>query len=288
MAYHRSMETKQYSDLEREVIILAAVWDLIGSMVHYGHFETTDKVNEIVLPFKTQECSRLFIIILADFLSRPRPGTFGLKHRKGEDSLAQTYLGYLEDVTVAPHFKGDTALLVNSVHSFAEWLDGHIMVDGVWLPSIERNGPLDVQRMTYLKICGTISKHGFTRLGNIVEKLRKVLSENDTEIDDGQSYLIIPEFQEWFRDNIFLANSTRIACFLNEIRWGIFEYLRTEFERAYRPTGKMQEPQMYEYDIPAEITDRLVQSIYWDLMNEIRSRPYFPRFSADPSLDKKY
>jgi hypothetical protein len=60
--------------------------------------------------------------------------------------------------------------------------------------------------MAYLKICGTISKHGFTRLGDIVSQLRCILAENGTRIDEGQTYLVIPEFQEWFQDNIFMRH----------------------------------------------------------------------------------
>ncbi|WP_204351221.1 hypothetical protein, partial [Serratia marcescens] len=77
-----------------------------------------------------------------------------------------------------------------------------------------------------LKICGTISKHGFTRLGDIVGKIRRILADNGTDIDEGQCYLVIPEFQEWFQDNIFMASATTVAWHLNEIRWGIYRYLR--------------------------------------------------------------
>jgi len=142
--------------------------------------------------------------------------------------------------------------------------------------------------MDYLKICGTISKHGFTRLGDIVEKIRKILSENGTEIDEGQSYLIVPEFQEWFQDNIFIASSTLVAWHLNEIRWGIFKYLSAEFRRAYTPTEVVQSAQMYKYDVPSEITDPLIKSIYWDLMNGVRSPPYFPRFAINRYMRELY
>ena len=91
-AYYPAMTTKQYSDLDREIIVLSAVWDLIGSMVHYAHFEKAHRLEEATLMFKSRECSLLFIISLADFLSLPRGGTFGLKHRPGADSLAKTYL----------------------------------------------------------------------------------------------------------------------------------------------------------------------------------------------------
>ena len=272
---------KSYSAQDREIVTLAAVWELIGSMVHYGNFMKGHRIDSPTLIFSTREASKLFLIILADFLSLPREGTFGLKKPTSEGSLGKTYLGHLERVANAPQFGGDNTLLASSLNSFAEWLDGFAVVEKVWLPSIDRNGTLRVRRMDYLKICGTISKHGFTRLGDIVGRVRNILYENGTIIDEGQSYLVIPEFQEWFQDNVFIASSTLIAWQLNEIRWGIYQYLRSEYERAYTPTENFQGMQMYRYDVPSDIKDPLIRSIYWDLMNEVRTQPYFPRFTVD-------
>lgn len=282
------MKAGKYSPLDREIIVLAAAWDLIGSMVHYGHFEKEHGIENTNLMFKTREANKLFLIILADFLSLPNDGTFDLTRPKAEGSLGQTYLGHLLNVASAPGFKGDVTLFASSVKSFAEWLDGFAEVSDVWLSSIERNGTLRVRRMDYLKICGTISKHGFTRLGDIVRKLRRILAENGTEIDEGQSYLVIPEFQEWFQNNIFIASSSRVAWHLNEIRWGIYLYLVSEFRRAYTPTEVVTGAQMYRYDVPPNVTDPLVHSMYWDLMNNVRSRPYFPRFTVNPHLRDIY
>lgn len=282
------MESKTYSALDQEVITLAAVWDLIGSMVNYAHFEKEHRLVDTFLMFKTREASKLFLIILADFLSLPRDGTFGLPRLSAEGSLGRTYLGHLTRVASNPSFSGDTAPLASAVVEFATWLDGFAVVEKVWLPSIEREGTLSVQRMAYLKICGTISKHGFTRLGDIVEKIRSILADNGTRIDEGQSYMVIPEFREWFRDDVFIASATLIAWHLNELRWGIYRYLRTEFERAYTPTKIIQGMQMYEYDVPPGINEPLVRSMYWDLMNNMRGEPYFPRFSVSRHLRDIY
>ncbi len=282
------MVDKSYSALDREIITLAAVWDLIGSMVHYGHFMKEHKIENATLMFRTREASKLFLIILADFLSLPRDGTFGLPKPRAEGSMGKTYLGHLQRVAAEPKFAGDKALLASSLKAFAEWLDGFAVVERVWLPSINRNGALRVQRMAYLKICGTISKHGFTRLGDVVAQLRRILAENDTNIDEGQSYLVIPEFQEWFQDNVFIASATVVAWHLNEIRWGIYEYLTSEFNRAYTPKELINSLQMYGYDVPSTITDPLVQSMYWDLMNGVRTPPYVPRFTVDRYIRQLY
>lgn len=282
------MEAQKYTPLDREVMILAAAWDLIGSMVHYAHFEPGHSTIDATLMFRTREASKLFLIILADFLSLPRDGTFGLTRPKAKGSLGQAYLGHLLSVATSPNFQGDAAPLVTAVNEFAEWLDGFAIVEKVWLPSIEREGTICVQRSSYLKICGTISKHGFARLGDVVAKLRGILAENGTAVDEGQAYLVIPEFQDWFQDNIFVASSTRIAWHLNELRWGIYQYLLTEFRRSYTPTDVISGLQMYEYDVPPSIVDPLVRSMYWDLMNGVRSPPYFPRFTISPHFRNLY
>lgn len=275
------MVDESCSALDREIVTLAAVWDLIGSMVHYGHFQSNHGTDNIELMFKTREAAKLFLIILADFLSLPRDGTFGLTKPPRKGSMGDTYLGHLQSVVEKPQLDGDYTLLASSTKAFAEWLDGIAVVENVWFPSIESESTLRVRRMDYLKICGTISKHGFTRLGSIVRDIRAILACNGIHIDEGQSYLVIPEFQEWFQDNIFIASSTLVAWHLNEIRWGIYEYLLKEFDRAYTPTEIIQGIQMYKYDVPAEITNSLVRSIYWDLMNDVRTGPCFPRFTTN-------
>jgi hypothetical protein len=275
------MPVNSYSALDREIVTLAAVWDLIGSMVHYGHFLKEHRIENATLMFTTREASKLFLIILADFLSLPRDGTLGLSRPPLDGSRGKTYLGHLQQVVANPSFGGDVILLASSLNAFAEWLDGFSVVDKVWLPSIDHEGTLRVQRIDYLKICGTISKHGFTRLGDVVNKIRHILYRNGTNIDEGQCYLVIPEFQEWFQDNIFIASSTVIAWHLNEIRWGIYEYLSSELQRAFMPMESIQGMQIYTYDVPSSISDPLVRSMYWNLMNDVRKPPYFPRFTVD-------
>jgi hypothetical protein len=257
-------------------------------MVNYAHFEKEHRTDDATLMFRNQGARKLFLIFLADFLSLPRSGTLGLATLTGKGSLDATYLGLLDTVAENPQLGSDPSTLALPLRAFSTWLDDYAEVDRVWLPSIERDGSLRVQRGTFLKICGTISKHNFTRLGDIVRKIQGVLAENGTEINEGQAYLILPEFQEWFQENIFVYHATSIACFLNDIRWGIFDYLTPEFCRAYTPTSRCNGLQMYEYAVPQEVVDPLIRSLYWDLMNNIRTRPYFPRFTVEPSVRQRY
>jgi len=242
-------------------------------MVHYGHFLKNHAVQNAELQFNTQENSILFLILLADLLSPP-----------GKLLKGSSYLGNLRRIAEKPNLSGDPSSMSHAIDAFTTWLDGHAVVENVWLPTIERKSTLRVKRHDYLTVCGTTSKHGFTHLDRVVKKICSILSENQIEIDEGEGYLTIPDFQTWFRDQVFLASSTLIAWHLNEIRWGIYEYLKPEFKRAYVPTVVVSGAQIYRFDAPPDIHSKLVKSIHWDLMNEVRTAPYFPRFTVSPYL----
>lgn len=276
------------SKLDREIVILAAVWELIGSMVNFSIFCKPTKFDEIILRFSSPEASKLFIILLADLLSLPRDGALGINTSGLRANGDGTYIDLLRQVMLDPQFPGDPTQLRSALDAFADWLEGVAVVENVWFPTIERNGPLKVRRKSYLKMCGTISKHGFTRLGSIVKNIKTILSENGTDITDGQSYRTIPEFQEWFYDNVFSASATRVAWHLNEIRWGIYNYIWKEFRRSYKPAYSAGKLQNYTYDIPSNIDDSMVIAIYWDLMNDAHSPPYFHRFSVDRYVNNLY
>ena len=273
--------TEIYSPIDKEIIALAAVWDLIGSMVNYANFDKFENTEEVVLRFKNQECGQLFLIFLTDFLSNANRNAFRLKKVETSQSLKDTYLGNLLYVAENPEFKGPTKLLISSVKEFSQWLGKEITSPKVWFPSIEREGDISVQRLTYLKICGNASKHGFTRLNMVASDIRSVLQENGTKINEGDSYRLIRDFVEQFNDHGFLAINTSIAFFLNEIRWGIYYYLRTEFERAFIPGQRGDHIYShYSFDVPSQIVNPLVRSLYLELMNKIMRPPTFPRFTA--------
>ena len=84
-----------------------------------------------MLMFKTVECSRLFIVTLADFLSLPSEGTVGLTFCPGTGSLSKTYLGNLLDIAAAPTFPGSTDQLRLAVQAMADWLEGSVTVENV-------------------------------------------------------------------------------------------------------------------------------------------------------------
>ena len=85
---------------------------------------------------------------------------------------------------------------------------------------------------------------------------------------------------------------TKLSQMLNNIAWGIQDYLTPEYERSYtvdHERSKATNAIMYSFDYPPDVVSDLGRAYYWDLMNEIRDKPYIQRFDprqADRRVDR--
>ena len=150
----------------------------------------------------------------------------------------------------------------------------------VCFPSINTKLDIKVPRLDYIKICGDIAKHNFMRLQVNVGRICRLLEANGHPIDEAQGYTVLGDFFQWFHEDIFVYHSSSIAAFLNNIRWAIFDYLTPEFLQSLRQTDELT----YEFSYPTDCNDPLARGMYWDLMNRVRGKPYFPQFTVNPSL----
>lgn len=276
-----------YTTTEQEAITLLAIWERIDSMVNYEMFDKLTKVDDVQLTFASRTHQALFNILLVDLLSQPRNWPFGLGlPPPGAPESERSLLFHLGRICDEPILnpKGDDLRL--PLQAFVQWLETDCVVEKVWLPSIETEIDIKVKRISFIKICGNISKHSFTRLSANVGEICKILAANGKQVDPDQGYLVLPEFYEWFHNNIFSYHSSAIAEFLNNIRWGIYEYLQLEFSRSF--TRDDPGSIAYRYKIPSECRSPAGQSMYWDLMNSVRSRPYLPRFEVTRYLKMRY
>jgi hypothetical protein len=73
---------------------------------------------------------------------------------------------------------------------------------------------------------------------------------------------------------------------LNNIRWGIYDYLEPEFSRSY--TKADAAALWYEFDYPDAFASGLARAMYWGLMNWVRATPYMPRFEVTEYLKMQY
>jgi hypothetical protein len=277
-----------FTATEQEVIVLKAVWEMIDEMVNYEMFAKLSRAKDVQLTPSTITHQRLFNILLVDFLSKPNPGVFGLPAPPaGSSKSEQSYLFYLRRICDAPKLNPTGEDVMRApLEAFLQWLETECFVEKVWLPSINLETDMKLKRIEFIKICGNISKHSFPRLEINVKDICKILKKNGTTIDIWQGYLAIPEFYEWFHANILGYHISAIAEFLNNIRWGIYEYLRPEFERSY--TRDDPASIHYRFIYPPDCNKPIAQTMYWDLMNEVRSEPYMPKFEVTPYLKMRY
>jgi hypothetical protein len=279
---------EDFTGTEQEVIVLRAVWELIDEMVNYEMFSKPDRVSDVQLMPSSITHKRLFNILLVDFLSTPKPGVFGLPAPPPESSKSErSYLFYLRRICDSPKLNpiGNASLRV-PLEAFLQWLETECLVEKVWLPSINLGCDLRLKRIRFIKICGNISKHNFSRLDRDVNDICRILKENGHDLDVDSGYLVIPEFYEWFHENILGYHISAIAEFLNNIRWGVYEYLCPEFERAY--TRDDPESVRYRFIFPPDCDKAIAQTMYWDLMNKVRGRPYMRKFEVTPYLKMRY
>ena len=200
--------------------------------------------------------------------------------------MEQTYLGRLLNVALKPYsFFGDVSLLPSSVKS--------VSPNGLMaLPDAEFGCPGSAQigrcasADGLCKICVTISRPG-SRAWRCRWQVTQILAKNGAEETKGRAAL---SFQT-FRNGSKITSSLRRPPGSPGASTKCDRHLllpRPEFRRAYTPTKVISGAQMHSYDVPSEITDPLVRSMYWDLMNNMRTPPYVPRFTVDPYMRGLY
>jgi hypothetical protein len=266
------------SAVEKEVIMLRAVYALIHDMVNFVMLSISGTDPDSEVTFKSGIHLRLFNIMLVDFLSATGRG--GPIH-------PISYISALQTIAKEPNFdEGDSVEAFRSaIAAFVQWLDTAVAVD-TWLPSIQTQATLELSRSTFIKMCGNISKHNFLRSVAVAEQLQEILRRSGTQLSLDDALLALEDFYTKFHDDVIAYHASTIAQFLNDVRWGIFEYLRPEFRRSYTPIPG--DPPRYEYRYPQGITAKFAQECYWDLMNDVRDKPYLRRFETTRYLKMHY
>ena len=266
------------SDTEVEVILLKAVKEIIDSLVNFEMLELVGQDPDSQILFRTSTHQKFFNIMLVDFLS-------------ATDERAPvrrtSYLSGLRSIANRPAFDIENSIesLRAATADFVNWLEQEVEVV-TWFPSISIETPLKLSRLAFLKMCGNISKHNFLRAIGVAEELRGVLAKNGIQVQLEEALVSLAEFYERFHTDILNYHSSTIAEFLNNVRWGIYEYLQPEFQRSIVWEGG--DPPKYRYTYPDEVAAQFAKDCYWDLMNEVRSPPYVRRFHVTKWLKLRY
>lgn len=265
-------------DIEQEVIVLKAVIELINSMVNFELMDLLWKDPDSNILFKSPTHQRFFNIILVDFLS--------CTDKKGPIK-PNSYLGGLKEIVNNPYFDENNSAhnLKVATQEFKAWLEQEVEVD-VWLPSIDKETKLKISRFDFLKMTGNISKHNYLRAVNLAEELKEILSKSGITVDINEALSALAEFYERFHTDILNYHSSTIAEFLNNIRWGIYDYLQPEFKKSIVWEGG--HPPKYHCTYPKGIQSEFAKTCYWELMNEVREEPYMRKFKVTKWLKSRY
>lgn len=268
----------RFTAIEQEVIVLKASNESIGSMVNHNILILSEGEDGAQAIFKTSIHQRLFNILLVDFLSTSSGDLTGEKI-SSLDALAK--------VCEKPSFNHHNSVksLRRAVTAFTKWLEHEIKVD-VWFPSIELEAAVKVQRQEFIKICGDISKHSFYRLDRRAKSLQKILKDNGKEVSKEDALLALDDFYDRFHNDIFTYLGSHLVEKLNNIRWGIQEYLQPEFNRSMTHEGCT--PPRYRYTYPIGVQAEFAKLCYWGLMNDIRATPDMKRFKTYRVLTRRY
>ncbi len=247
--------------MEQEKLFLYASVESIGSMVNYELLDVSGEGVEAQAIFKTSIHQKMFSILLVDFLSKSSQEVTG-KNLSLLEGLIQ--------VCKAPCLgkKASGQQLRAAVSVFKRWLDKEIKVP-CYFPSIEHNGVLKLKRLEFIMICGDISKHSFARLNRRARDLKMILERNEKEICTGDALVLLDAFYDRFHRDIFSYHGSQIAEKLNNIRWGIYEYLQPTILRLQND-GDFAPPR-YRFTYPSSVTKEFVKHAYRELVECVSS-----------------
>jgi hypothetical protein len=234
------------------------------------------KENTTVL-FHNAPHQQLFNVLLKDFLERVAPFL-------GENIGSQVEL--LNQVCDNPEFNstGSVGSLKDAARALREWLRTEVSIKHR-MPSLDREAVLRFTREEFIGICGTIAKHSLARLTLIAEKVSSILARSKVGVSQYDALLVLDDFYDRFHSDVLNYHTTTLAELLNNVRWGIQDYLSPEFrESLSQSPGQLE----YSYRYPTGIDTAFGKTFYWDLMNDVRRGPYVEKFVGDPVLKLRY
>ena len=270
--------------IEKEIIYLLAIKKFIDEMVNFEVINPLGENPDVEVHFKSITHQKFFNIILVDFLSCADTEILGEK---------QPYLSALASICENPSFNQNNSIenLKKSTYNFRDWLTKEFTVKNFWSPTICLKTDLSIKRIEFIKICGNLSKHNFSRLSGVAKEIIEIFKRNGHTLDEENALAIFEDFYDWFHNNIFTYHCSAIAEFLNNIRWGIYEYLQSEYNQSIVQTIvyiKNDQCNSYKYTYPDGVNNKFAKECYWNLMDEVRSKPYIKKFEVTRFLKMRY
>ena len=267
------MLQSNFNQTEIETIRLCIALEAIGDIANHQLVELREVCKfpgEYEVYFHESVHQQLFLIRLLDFAKESCDSK--LTGVKG------SILNVLEAISSSGLFdvNGSISALQGSIESLNTWLNTKKNVR-LWLPSLDVEAELSLSYLEFLTITGNHSKHNLARLTGVSNNIFKILEAHGYTICSEEIPFALDDFEEHLQENYFIYYGTWITELLNNIRWGIQEYLQPTFETAYRSENSICR---YTYEFPGAIQDALAKKWFWWLMNNIRTGPYLKKFKG--------
>ena len=266
--------TVNYSAVETEAIGLCIALEAVDSIANHAlleirHVEQYPGEAEAWFPSRVHQ--QLFLIRTLDFANES-----GAQKLTG---VAGSCVNVLEAACESRRFDidGSSATLCSATTALREWLDA-ITPLKLWLGSLDLEATIAVSRAEFLHIAGNQSKHNLSRLTGVSTRVSDALRQAGHEVPPEQVPLALDDFREHLQEDYFIYYGTWLAELLNNVRWGLQEYLFPTFERSY--TRDPDHEHRYSYIYPDGVASDIPRQWFWRLMNNIRSGPPLKRFAG--------
>lgn len=248
-------------------------------MVNHSLLELRDvPPGEVEVCFHTPIHQELFIIRLLDFVKE-----------KGDPELtgvSGSCLKVLQTACDTGSFdqEGSVGALRKTVKELDDWLNYKTQIK-LWLPTLNIKADIKVSRLKFIEISGNHCKHNLSRLTRVSSDIHSILSSNGCSVPLKQIPLALDDFREHLQGNYFIYYGTWLGELLNNIRWGLQNYLQPTFTSSYKKDDLND--MRYRYEYPEEITQEIPRQWFWRLMNNIRTGPCLKKFSGTHYLKKQ-
>jgi hypothetical protein len=271
--------TPEYGVAEREAIGLCIALEALNDMANHALLDLSKPIGtagEVEVRYRSREHQQLFLIRLLDFAKE-----------QGDSNLtgvSGSCLDVLSSACGAKSFSQGPAVagLEHATASLRQWLSTDTTVR-LWLPTLNLEVDISVRRSEFLYILANYAKHNLSRLTRISEGIAKLLERNGYRVDLYQVPLALDDFREHLQEDYFVYYGTWLAELVNNLRWGIQDYLEETFRWAYLPGEGLA----YTYRYPESISNEIPKQWFWRLMNHVRSKPNIERFAGVEYLKRR-
>lgn len=267
------------NNAEQETVGLCIALEAIDDIVNHALLEIRDSSfpGEATVYFKERVHQQMFLVRLLDFSKEP--GT------KSVTGVAGSCLDVLEEACKTQSFNvGDSvAGLAGAVTALQDWLSATSSLN-MWIPTLNIDAHLSVPRSQLVFILGNHVKHNLARLTRVSKELSALLVATGYSVKPEQVPLALDDIREHLQENYFVYYGTWLTELINNVRWGIHDYLLPAFSTAF--TRFPGDDIRYEYRYPAVITDAVAREWFWRLMNHVRRLPCVRRFVGSQELKK--